>query len=333
MAKKKKSVMQAKSNGVGAAPVFQVMGKMSTFGGPHDHGMGPNEGLALFGNHDLTNPKYSDLFLPAPPPGTTGLGRRLNPAKNYLACRWDYTQTPKVFLRDAIALLVNPENGRSVAARPVDWGPSPDTHRVADLSPGAAAALGLNTDDFVSITIHQVPTESQAAVADAEPHGSSNPHPKPVIKDFLESPNHSSRNGARIEMVVVHCTEASLQSTLSEFQHPGGRQVSAHYVIDRTGNIYQMVRDSDRANHCRGTNQNSIGIEHVGGQSDALASSQSDASAKLIAWLLEQYEIPRSNVFGHDFAPGRLTDTSCPDKLFGAAHNQKTVADWVKAHI
>ncbi len=44
-------------------------------------------------------------------------------------------------------------------ARPVDFGPgdgsvidgvkTPDTRRVADLSPGAATALGLQTDDLV----------------------------------------------------------------------------------------------------------------------------------------------------------------------------------------
>jgi hypothetical protein len=41
-------------------------------------------------------------------------------------------------------------------------------------------------------------------------HGSSNPHAKPVIKQFIQSPNHSCRNGARIDKIVLHCTEASL---------------------------------------------------------------------------------------------------------------------------
>lgn len=329
---KKKTMAVSTNNGGNANPMFQVTGKMSTFGGPDDHGMGVNEGLALFGTPDLADPKYSDLFLPAPPPGTTGLGRRLNPAKNYLACRWDYSQTPKQFLRDATALLVNAENGRSVLARPVDWGPNPDTNRVADLSPGAAAVLGLNTDDYVTVTIQ--PGGAPAAAGPvADSHGSSNPHPKPGIKQFVESPNHSSRNGAQIEMVVLHCTEASLQSTLTEFQDPGHRQVSAHYVVDRNGDIYQMVRDSDRANHCKGANANSIGIEHVGKETDSLASPQGAASAKLIAWLLEQYDIPRSNVYGHDFTPGRLTDTSCPDKLFGPGHDQATVANWVAKNV
>lgn len=329
-----KSSDETSSDGPGS--VFQVTGKMSTFGGPDDHGMGPDEGLALFGPMDLTDPRYSYLFLAASPPGTSGLGRRLDPAKYYLACRWDYSQTPRAILRDSLATVFNPQNGRSVSARPVDWGPSPATNRVADLSPGLAGALGLNTDDFVTVSIY--PAASHAAPAvEGDGHGSSNPHPKPPVKQFIESPNHSSRNGANIEMVVLHCTEASLKATLAEFQNgdPSGRQVSAHYVVDKNGDIYQMVRDTERANHCRGANQNSIGIEHVAKDTEALTDDQGKSSSALIAWLLEQYEIPRERVFGHDFTPGYNLPggTSCPDKLFGPIHSQATVATWVRNNV
>ncbi|HKP04500.1 MAG TPA: peptidoglycan recognition family protein [Chthoniobacterales bacterium] len=166
-------------------------------------------------------------------------------------------------------------------------------------------------------------------------HGSSNEHAKPPIKQFIASPNHSSRNGARIDKVVLHCTEASLNSTLAEFQNAVGRQVSAHYVIDRNGDIYQMVEDSERANHCRGANESSIGIEHVGKETDVLTEEQAAASAALIRWLLQQYDIPRARVFGHDFTPGYNLPggTSCPDKLFGAKHSQPTIAAWVDKNV
>jgi N-acetyl-anhydromuramyl-L-alanine amidase AmpD len=126
-----------------------------------------------------------------------------------------------------------------------------------------------------------------------------------------------------------------LAGTIEEFQKSGGRQVSAHYVIDRNGDIYQMVSDSDRANHCMGANESSIGIEHVGTETDSLATSQAAASAALIRWLLEQYHIPSTNIFGHDFTPGysRPGGTSCPDQLFGATHDQETIAAWVKANV
>jgi uncharacterized protein YgiM (DUF1202 family) len=162
-------------------------------------------------------------------------------------------------------------------------------------------------------------------------HGSSNDHPKPPIKEFVPTDNHSSRNGARIDMVVVHCTEETLPKTLEEFTVNSVK--SAHYVIDRNGDIYQLVADSERANHCKGANETSIGIEHVGGIQDKLAPDQAAASATLIRWLLEQYDIPFKRVFGHDFAPGRKTDTSCPDHLFGPDHDQDTVEAWVTANV
>lgn len=312
---------------------------MSTFGGPHDTGMSPSEGLALFEPPDLTNPKYADLFLPAPPPGTSGLGRRLNPDKYYLACRWDYGQTSREFLRRALVTVENIETGQSVEARPVDWGPNADTKRVADLSPGVAAALKLNTNDVVRVTIaaeRAIPVDSKVKPARRAGHGTSNSNVKPAIKDFVESPNHSARNGAKIDKVVLHCTESSLTSTLDHFKTPGGSNpVSAHYVIDRNGDIYQCVRDSDAACHCMGTNKDSIGIEHVGGETDKIDNRQAKSSAALIRWLLEQYEIPRAHVFGHDFTPGysRPGGTSCPDKLFGPTHSQTTVAAWVEANV
>ena len=121
--------------------------------GSKDTGMSADEGLALFTPADLQDPKYSYLFLQTPPPGTTGLGRRLDPEKYYFACRWNYNDTPREFLKRALARVENPANGRAADARPVDWGPNISTGRVADLSPGLAEALGLQTDDVVRITI------------------------------------------------------------------------------------------------------------------------------------------------------------------------------------
>jgi len=53
-----------------------------------------------------------------------------------------------------------------------------------------------------------------------------------------------------------------------------------------------------------GANSGSIGIEHVGSETDSLAPPQAAASAALIRWLLQEHQIPRANTFGHDFTPG-----------------------------
>ena len=181
--------------------LFRVEGKMSTFGGPRDTGMSAAEGLALFTPADLQDPKYSYLFLPTPPPGTTGLGRRLDPEKYYFACRWNYNDTPREFLKRSLARVENPANGRAADARPVDWGPNISTGRVADLSPGLARALGLQTDDFVRITISALRAIPVKPVKHLKPAKRAAPviQPDPlvaqehlIIAQFIFGPNCSS---------------------------------------------------------------------------------------------------------------------------------------------
>ena len=128
----------AAHSGGGNDRIFFAEGKMSTFGGPLDFGVSPSEGLALFERPDLQNPLHRSLFLPTQPPGTTGLARRLNPDRFYLACRWNYKQTTRDFLRNCVVIVTNPHTGKSVEARPADWGPHTDTRRATDLSPGLA---------------------------------------------------------------------------------------------------------------------------------------------------------------------------------------------------
>ncbi len=128
-------------------------GRMSTFGGPDDDGMTPTENLALVEKQDQADDYPSDFFLSPSAAGAPGWGRRLNPDKFYIACRWDYSQTPKAFLRTAQITVQDPTNGRSAQARAVDWGPNVGTHRVADLSPGLARYLDAKTDDIVNVII------------------------------------------------------------------------------------------------------------------------------------------------------------------------------------
>ncbi len=133
---------------------FTWKGKCSTFGGPDDTGVAPDEGLALIEPAELKKrPDLAKYFLPTQPHGTTGLARRLNPAENYLAVRWDYKATPRSQLTRVLCLVKNAKTGNAAFARPLDWGPNTRTRRVADLSPGLAKILCLKTDDEVEITL------------------------------------------------------------------------------------------------------------------------------------------------------------------------------------
>ena len=150
---------------------------------------------------------------------------------------------------------------------------------------------------------------------------------------FILSPVHQVTDSA-YSILLSESLLHHRSFQLDNYAIPRGEPKWFRYYY-RNGDIYQIVSDSDRSNHCMGANQNSIGIEHVGSETDSLTAPQAAASAALIRWLLEQYHIPRTNIFGHDFAPGycRPGGTSCPDKLFGPVHSQSTIAAWVEANV
>ena len=84
-------------------------------------------------------------------PGLQDSARRLDPEQMYIACRWDYDLHPKESLLENMAMVRSPRTGRFTKAYPADWGPHVDTDRVADISPGLMAALGIDTDDEVEV--------------------------------------------------------------------------------------------------------------------------------------------------------------------------------------
>jgi N-acetylmuramoyl-L-alanine amidase len=129
--------------------VFRVIGKASYFGGPEDEGVSASEGLAFITSVD----QAPQLFLPYQPKGTTGLARRLNPYVHYVACRWNYEDTPKASLVDCVAFVRAIKTNITLKAFPADWGPHEDTGRVADLSPCLMDDLGITTDDEVEVTL------------------------------------------------------------------------------------------------------------------------------------------------------------------------------------
>ncbi len=168
--------------------------------------------------------------------------------------------------------------------------------------------------------------------------GTSEIFNKPRIKEFIKSPNFGSRNGARITSIVVHYTAtADVGSVIRHFQNPapGGKPedaVSAHYVIDKNGDIYQMVNDGDKAWHAVHANASSIGIEHVAEPGDQLTPGQEKASVALIRWLMSEYKIPKESIQAHR----QIIATPCPGNIFGDATNDDTMPkfrEWVGKHF
>jgi N-acetylmuramoyl-L-alanine amidase len=109
-------------------------------------------------------------------------------------------------------------------------------------------------------------------------------------------------------------------------------QVSGHCLVDKNGDIYQMVADSDEVWHAFGQNADSIGIEHVARPGEQLMPAQEQATAHLCRWLLAEYKIPKEQITGHRFTPHNRTRTDCPHSLF-SAQAEEALRVWVDQYF
>ena len=136
-------------------------GKCSTFGGMADKGVGTKEELSCVGISDFSEWWFRRIFLaPGDYSSAYGPARNLDPAAFYCACRWAYGSFGGVqgeilpgYTREQVrrGVVIVSANGKNVACQAADFGPNPDTKRLIDLSPGAATALGVKTDDTVTV--------------------------------------------------------------------------------------------------------------------------------------------------------------------------------------
>ena len=95
-------------------------------------------------------------------------------------------------------------------------------------------------------------------------------HPLPPAVHVWPLPYESSlaqRSATDVDLVVVHCTELPDLALAREYGerrlYDSGTGNSGHYYIDRDGAIQLFVRPTRIANHTRGYNPRSIGIELV----------------------------------------------------------------------
>jgi N-acetylmuramoyl-L-alanine amidase len=136
--------------------------------------------------------------------------------------------------------------------------------------------------------------------------------PTRVAQMAAYSQRHYGDRRARLvrPRVIVHHYTANLsfRATWATFaantpdpelgERPG---TCAHFVIDRDGTIYQLVRLGLRCRHTVSLNWTAIGIEHVG-TSDAgvLGNARQLASSiALSSWLMGRHRIELGDVIGH----------------------------------
>ncbi len=132
------------------------------------------------------------------------------------------------------------------------------------------------------------------------------------------SPNFGPRrNDLTPTLIVIHYTAmASAEAAIARLCDPQA-EVSAHYLIDRSGPVTQMVKEDQRAWHAgagewRGLtdiNSRSIGIELDNDGTHAFPEPQMAALEDLLQGIRSRWPVAASDIIGHsDMAPGRKSD-------------------------
>lgn len=116
-----------------------------------------------------------------------------------------------------------------------------------------------------------------------------------------------SKGAREIKFIVLHHVEAdSVEHAVAQFiEH----QVSAHFLIDESGEIFELVDENDIAYHAgysfwrgsEGLNKSSIGIEFINKSpfSKKFELAQLRAGVDLCRYLIDKYKIKAENIVGH----------------------------------
>ena len=142
----------------------------------------------------------------------------------------------------------------------------------------------------------------------------------------IPSPNFDARapigQAAAVSHIILHYTDMpDAQAALDRLCDPQAK-VSAHYLIRRDGQVFQLVDEADRAWHAgvsfwsgeADMNSASIGIEldhdgHENGTMTAFPKVQIQALIALLEDIVVRHDIDPRHILGHsDIAPGRKID-------------------------
>lgn len=147
--------------------------------------------------------------------------------------------------------------------------------------------------------------------------------------EWAGTPNFSQgRRGKRIIAIVNHITAGNYPGCLSWMQNLKA-QASAHYLVTRAGEIFQMVKDEDTSWHAgivnrpswqlydkTNPNQYTIGIEHEGFDGN-LTEVQYQSTLWLHRRLCSKWGIPvdRDHIIGH-YRIDSVNRPNCPGPKF-----------------
>lgn len=162
--------------------------------------------------------------------------------------------------------------------------------------------------------------ESENENKPEEIRGDENKTSSIKITSKLVTWGYSSSKNRLIDTVIIHTSYNALggdyydlNKLLEEYKKYG---VSPHYLIDREGKIYQLVKDQDIAYHAgeskmedgrTNVNNFSLGIELMNTEDSKMTENQYYSLKKLLNYIKENHKI--ENILGHNqIAAGRKTD-------------------------
>ncbi|MBL9029443.1 MAG: N-acetylmuramoyl-L-alanine amidase [Caedimonas sp.] len=148
------------------------------------------------------------------------------------------------------------------------------------------------------------------------------------VHTHIRSPNYEARYpDTTIDFLIMHYTACDLEASLKILTDPNARhRVSAHYLVDETGEVYALVDEEFRSWHAGKSawrdladmNSRSVGIEIVnpgqGPNYRPFPPLQMESVASLSKEIITRWRMAPHHVLGHsDIAPGRKVD---PGPLF-----------------
>jgi len=103
--------------------------------------------------------------------------------------------------------------------------------------------------------------------------------------------------GGTIESNFRYFSNLYLENQRATLKKQSTLNVSAHFLVDRDGTVYQLVDPELFARHTIGLNYCAIGVENIGSKSQPLTDKQVEANAELVKYLVKKY--PIEYLIGH----------------------------------
>jgi len=111
-----------------------------------------------------------------------------------------------------------------------------------------------------------------------------------------------------LEKSFNHFKDPTLSCDRAEIRQASALNVSAHFLVDRQGEVYRLMPENYMARHTIGLNYSAIAIENVGGEKsvDNLTPAQLHANIQLIKYLKNAHPTIKYLIGHHEY-------TECKD--------------------